>query len=129
MKFSLGSTLKNLISKPCVYIIYIYSARATGRLTGVRTGDLLSQMSKLEKSRYEPLLKDDLVCWRCGHVLKNMPALKAHLQEEWDKEATKERGRLERKRKHSDDPDAEQQGGSKKHEMGTLVEDDSNPPA
>jgi len=86
-------------------------------------------MSKLEKSRYEPLLKDDLVCWRCGHVLKNMPALKVHLQEEWDKEANKERGRLERKRKHSDDPNAEQQGCSKKHETGTLVENDSNSPA
>jgi len=58
-----------------------------------------------------------------------MPALKVHLQEEWDKEANKERGRLERKRKHSDDPNAEQQGCSKKHETGTLVENDSNSPA
>jgi len=58
-------------------------------------------MSELKKSQYEPLLKDDLVCWRCGHVLKNMPTLKAHLQEEWDQEAKVERAKLERK--HSKD--------------------------
>lgn len=59
-----------------------------------------------------------------------MPALKVHLQEEWDKEATTERGRLERKRKRdepSDDSNAEKQGSSKKHEPA-LVENDLDAP-
>ncbi|KAA1469527.1 HIT-like protein, partial [Dentipellis sp. KUC8613] len=41
-------------------------------------------VSQLKKSEYEPRLKEDLVCFRCERALKNMPALKAHLQEEWD---------------------------------------------
>ncbi|KAI0064664.1 hypothetical protein BV25DRAFT_1852604 [Artomyces pyxidatus] len=41
-------------------------------------------MSQLKKSRYEPLVKEDLVCFHCARVMHNMPTLKAHLQEEWD---------------------------------------------
>jgi len=59
-------------------------------------------MSELKKSQYELLLKDDLVCWRCGQVLKNMPMLKTHLQEEWDKEANAEKAKFERKRKREE---------------------------
>ena len=62
-------------------------------------------MSDLKKSRYEPLLKDDLVCWRCGNVFKNMPTLKTHLQEEWDVEAKTEKTKLERKRKREESSD------------------------
>lgn len=65
---------------------------------------IISQMTELKKSQYEPLLKDDLVCWRCGHVFKNMPTLKAHLQEEWDQEAKAEKTKLERKRKLEENP-------------------------
>lgn len=84
-------------------------------------------MSELKKSQYEPLLKDDLVCWRCGHVLKNMPTLKAHLQEEWDKQASVEKAKLEKKRKReerSGDLDSEQQGDPKRRETDNpeLVE-------
>jgi aprataxin len=56
-------------------------------------------VSQLKRNQYEPILKEDLSCWRCGHVMKNMPTLKAHLEEEWDKEAKTARARLERKRK------------------------------
>jgi len=74
-------------------------------------------MSELKKSQYEPLLKDDLVCWRCGHVLKNMPTLKAHLQEEWDKEAKVEKAKLERKRKREELPgDSVEQDEPKRRE-------------
>jgi len=59
-------------------------------------------MSDLKESQYESLLKDDLACWRCGHVLKNMPTLKIHLQEDWDKEAKAEKVKLERKRKRKE---------------------------
>jgi aprataxin len=46
-------------------------------------------MSDLKKSQYEPLLKEELSCWRCGQAMRNMPTLKTHLQEEWDKAARK----------------------------------------
>jgi aprataxin len=56
-------------------------------------------MSDLTKSQYEPLLKDDLSCWRCGEGMKNMPTLKAHLQEEWDNERKREKAKLAKKEK------------------------------
>jgi aprataxin len=73
-------------------------------------------MSELKKSQYDPLLKEDLVCWRCGHMLKNMPTLKTHLQEEWDKEAKVEKAKLERKRKREESHG--EQGQSKRQETG-----------
>lgn len=76
-------------------------------------------MTELKKSQYEPLLKDDLVCWRCGHVFKNMPTLKAHLQEEWDQEAKAEKTKLERKRKLEENPrDLVEKSDPKRREMG-----------
>lgn len=51
-------------------------------------------MSKLEAKAYEPILKEDLVCWSCDSVMKNMPTLKTHLQEEWDKRAKREKAKI-----------------------------------
>ncbi|KAF9246278.1 HIT-like domain-containing protein [Melanogaster broomeanus] len=62
------------------------------------------KVSQLKKKDYEPLLKEDLCCWRCERDMKNFPTLKAHLQEEWDEEARKEKARLARKRKRDDPP-------------------------
>jgi len=59
-------------------------------------------MSRLKKSDYEYLVKESLCCWKCDRDMKNMPLLKAHLQEEWDEEAHKEKARLARKRKRDD---------------------------
>jgi aprataxin len=57
-------------------------------------------MAALKKSQYEPLLKEDLACWRCdGPGVKNIPTLRAHLKEEWEKEGKGEKARLEKKRK------------------------------
>lgn len=61
-------------------------------------------MSQLKKGDYEDLLKEGLCCWKCERDMKNMPMLKAHLQEEWDEEARKEKARLARKRKRDDVP-------------------------
>jgi len=41
-------------------------------------------ITSLAPKKYEPHLKDALVCFRCGETAKNMPALKNHLQEEFD---------------------------------------------
>ncbi|KAE9406349.1 hypothetical protein BT96DRAFT_954836 [Gymnopus androsaceus JB14] len=57
------------------------------------------QMAKLDEKAYEKLLKEDLVCWKCESPMKNIPTLKEHLQEEWDKESKREKARAERKRK------------------------------
>jgi aprataxin len=59
-------------------------------------------MAKLDHRAYEALLKEDLSCFHCGSEMKNMPSLKDHLQEEWDKLATREKARAERKRKMED---------------------------
>lgn len=60
-------------------------------------------MSELSVSRYEPLLKEDLKCWRCYVSQKNIPTLKAHLQEEWDKEKRKATTQKKRKRDEATD--------------------------
>ncbi|KIJ44100.1 hypothetical protein M422DRAFT_169064 [Sphaerobolus stellatus SS14] len=46
-------------------------------------------MAKLPKSQYEPLLKEDLICWRCNESFKTIPKLKEHLRAEWEKDAAK----------------------------------------
>jgi aprataxin len=56
-------------------------------------------MSKLEVKTCEQILKEDLACWHCGSGMKNIPILKAHLQEEWDKRAKQERAKMDRKKK------------------------------
>jgi aprataxin len=47
------------------------------------------QKSALNEKEYEPLLKEDLNCFVCEKSFKNIPKLKEHLQEEWDKKAKK----------------------------------------
>ncbi|KAG5221671.1 GTPase activating protein [Salix suchowensis] len=56
-------------------------------------------MAKLDKHKYEALLKEDLACWRCGSFQKNIPALKAHLQTEFEDLSKKEKAKQARKRK------------------------------
>jgi C2HE / C2H2 / C2HC zinc-binding finger len=41
-------------------------------------------VAHLAPKKYELRLKDALVCFRCGETAKNMPALKNHLQQEFD---------------------------------------------
>ncbi|KAJ7172534.1 hypothetical protein C8R46DRAFT_1259665 [Mycena filopes] len=51
------------------------------------------------KKHYEPMLKEDLACWRCHSEMKNIPTLKAHLKEEHEAEAKREKAKIERRRK------------------------------
>lgn len=61
------------------------------------------RMIKLDARQYEPLLKDgDLCCWQCDRTMESMPKLKAHLHDEFDKLTTREKAKLERKRKRTD---------------------------
>ncbi|KXN82061.1 Aprataxin [Leucoagaricus sp. SymC.cos] len=54
-------------------------------------------MAKLPRKEFENLLKNPLICFRCGVESKNMPSLKAHLQKEWEK--LKARAETRKKRK------------------------------
>lgn len=58
-------------------------------------------MAELKPSKYEPLLKEDLVCFRCNKPQKNMPTFKAHLQTEWDGLRNREKTRLEKLEKRN----------------------------
>jgi aprataxin len=65
------------------------------------------------------MLKEDLACWRCGSGMKNMPTLKAHLQEEWDKLAKQEKAKMDRKKKLEEkrlaaEPEHNSEGGQVK---------------
>ncbi|KAG8807915.1 hypothetical protein FRC17_004206 [Serendipita sp. 399] len=66
-------------------------------------------MSRLPSSKYEPLLKEDLKCWRCYASQKNIPTLKDHLQFEWDRE--RERAMLHQKRKRVEEEADEGEDG------------------
>lgn len=55
-------------------------------------------MSSLSPSKFEPILKEDLECWKCRASMRNIPLLKAHLQEEWDQEKKRSSQNLKRKR-------------------------------
>jgi len=63
-------------------------------------------MAVMKQSRYEPLLKEDLSCWRCHSEFKTIPKLKAHLQEEWDNETKSEKANLERNRKRGENDES-----------------------
>ncbi|KAG5727674.1 Transcription factor [Termitomyces sp. T112] len=77
-----------------------------------------STKAKLDPKHYEALLKEDLVCFHCGSSMKNIPTLKAHLDEEWDRIASREKGKLDRKRKfeekHTTKEGASEQADSKR---------------
>lgn len=45
---------------------------------------LAKMVASLTPEKHEPRLKDALVCFRCGETMKNMPALKNHIQREFD---------------------------------------------
>lgn len=47
----------------------------------------LLQLIRLDEASYEKKLKEPLECFRCGQELKNMPLLKTHLQEHFDRVA------------------------------------------
>lgn len=66
-------------------------------------------MAELKKNQYEGLLKQELSCLHCNNTMKNIPSLKAHLQEEFDKLQTKAKDKakiedtLQKKRKRQID--------------------------
>ncbi|KAI6132096.1 HIT-like protein [Pisolithus croceorrhizus] len=70
------------------------------------------KMSQLRKKDYEPLLKEDLTCWKCEGAVRNMPTLKEHLQEEWDDERRREKARIAKKNASLKSREVSQPGSS-----------------
>ena len=56
----------------------------------------------LQQDQHEPLLKEDLVCWRCHETFKTLPKLKEHLT--WEKEAEASREKDARKAEKGKSP-------------------------
>jgi aprataxin len=50
-------------------------------------------VTDLNPKRYDELLKESLTCFKCRSPMKNMPTLKEHLKEEWDKQAAKSKSK------------------------------------
>lgn len=57
------------------------------------------KVKTLKPTKYEPILKEPLACFRCNAEMKNIPLLKKHLEEEWDKLERRGRESATRKRK------------------------------
>jgi aprataxin len=54
-------------------------------------------MAKLQPAKYEVLLKEPLACFHCDVEKKNLPTLKTHLQEGWEKLKAHAESRKKRK--------------------------------
>ncbi|KDR81553.1 hypothetical protein GALMADRAFT_59127 [Galerina marginata CBS 339.88] len=76
-------------------------------------------VKQLKRSTYEPILKENLVCFHCHAEMKNMPTLKTHLQEEWDKLERRGRDSAKRKRKAVASTPALSQEGHDQPEFAT----------
>ena len=61
--------------------------------------DAAIQVKALKPTKYEPILKEPLACFRCNAEMKNIPLLKKHLEEEWDKLQRRATESAARKRK------------------------------
>lgn len=61
--------------------------------------DAVIQVKTLKPTKFEPILKEPLACFRCNAEMKNIPLLKKHLEEEWDKLERRGRESAARKRK------------------------------
>ena len=61
-------------------------------------------MVKLDEATYEKKLKEPLECFRCAKEFKTIPALKTHLQEEFDRMAHRGKAaEADRKRKRNEE--------------------------
>ena len=62
----------------------------------IHSASHLAQISLLNSKDYEPLLRESLQCWRCEEMIKNIPSLKDHLKEHFEKDLEKAKKRQER---------------------------------
>jgi len=62
----------------------------------------------LQQGAHEPLLAEDLECWRCRGTFKTLPKLKEHLTREKEAEASrKKKVREDKKQKSPEDVDVD----------------------
>lgn len=66
-------------------------------------------MKSLQQCLHEPLLKEDLECWRCRETFKTLPKLKEHLKREKEAEASRAKKAFqEKKRKDPEEGDVDE---------------------
>lgn len=81
-------------------------------------------MTSLRQNRREPLLKEDLECWRCRETFKTFPKLKEHLTREKEAEASrKEKAPQATKRKSPGGGDADRVEPSSKRQAVASTAD------
>ncbi|KAH8116889.1 hypothetical protein DFH11DRAFT_1137440 [Phellopilus nigrolimitatus] len=68
-------------------------------------------MIGLKESTYEKFLKEPLECLHCGKEQKNMPQLKLHLQEHFDKLSTRKKADTKKKQKRERSQSREEKVG------------------
>ncbi|KAI0046697.1 hypothetical protein FA95DRAFT_1559820 [Auriscalpium vulgare] len=83
-------------------------------------------MARLEPGKYEPLLKAPLECFRCGKTLGTVPALKTHLQDEWDTLRARSLARGKRKRDSVCDAAEAEEPRAKKAAVAVAPRDDGD---
>ena len=79
----------------------------------------------MQQNRHEPLLKEDLECWRCREKFKTMPKLKEHLAQEKEAETSRQKKVGQEKKRKSpegDDDEAnhEREEPSRKRQVITI---------
>ena len=81
----------------------------------------------MQQNRHEPLLKEDLECWRCREKFKTMPKLKEHLAQEKEAETSRQKKvGQEKKRKNpegDDEANHEREEPSRKRQVITIDAD------
>ena len=69
---------------------------------------LVPQVISLQQNERDPLLKNDLECWRCRGKFKTFPKLKEHLTQEKEGEASRKKKTLQTKKGKNPDGDADE---------------------
>ncbi|KAF8902081.1 HIT-like domain-containing protein [Gymnopilus junonius] len=81
----------------------------------------MGMVKQFKPSKFEPILKDKLACFHCEMEMKNMPTLKSHLQEEWDKLERRSRDSAKRKRKLEERADSQSTNDNEQNSRADSV--------
>ena len=77
----------------------------------------------MQQGRHEPLLKEDLECWRCHEAFKTFPKLKEHLTREKEAEASRKKAHNAKRRKDPEGGDASGDRGEPSSKRQTVTPD------
>jgi len=72
------------------------------------------EVMSLQKGLHEPLLKEDLQCWRCREEFKTLLKLKEHLEREKKAEGSREKKARQEKKRKNEEGDTDGEPSSKR---------------